>query len=68
MYREIAWLQGRNPDDVREQVERRIKNGMNQTESIVTEYGAQPVAGALVGIDLETTGTSVNQDYIIDAG
>lgn len=68
VYREIAWLQGRNPDDVREQVERRIKNGMNQTESIVTEYGAQPVAGALVGIDLETTGTSVNQDYIIDAG
>ena len=41
---------------------------MNQTESIVTEYGAQPVAGVLVGIDLETTGTSVNQDYIIDAG
>lgn len=67
-YREIAWLQDRNPIDVRKQIERRVVNGMDWIESIVTEYGAYPTAGTLVGIDLETTGTSPNQDYIIDAG
>ena len=68
VYREIAWLQDRDPNDIRESVERRIAGGMDLTESIVAEYGAGPVAGTLVGIDLETTGTSANQDYIIDAG
>lgn len=68
VYREIAWLQDRNPDDVREHVERRIADGMDMTESLVVEYGARQVSGTLVGIDLETTGTSANQDYIIDAG
>ncbi len=68
VYREIAWLQDRDPADVRRQVGRRIAAGMDQTESIVAEYGAHPTAGTLVGIDLETTGTSPNQDYIIDAG
>ena len=68
VYREIAWLQDRNPADVRKHIERRIADGMDRTESIVAEYGASPAAGTLVGIDLETTGTSANQDYIIDAG
>ena len=68
VYREIAWLQDRDPDDVRGRVERRIADGMDPVESIVTEYGASPLAGTLVGIDLETTGTSANQDYIINAG
>lgn len=55
-------------ESVDEQVERRIANGMGQVESIVAKYGACPMSGTMVGIDLETTGISTNQDYIIDAG
>lgn len=68
VYREIAWLQDRDPADVRERVESRIAGGMGRVESIVVEYGARPSAGTMVGIDLETTGTGPGQDYIIDAG
>lgn len=68
IYEEIAELQNRDVQDVRTAVEHRVSDGMTLEESLVTEYGAHPTAGVLVGIDLETTGLSPASDYIVDAG
>lgn len=68
VYREIAWLQGRDVEDVQLAIERRIANGADPVESLATEYGAYAPAETMVGIDLETTGVSPNDSYIVDAG
>lgn len=68
VYREIAWLQGRDVEDVRLAIERRIAGGTDPVESLTTEYGAYAPVETMVGIDLETTGVSPNDSYIVDAG
>lgn len=68
VYREIAWIQERDAEDVRLSVERRITKGTDPTESLVMEYGAYAPTGTMIGIDLETTGVSSNSSYIVDAG
>lgn len=68
VYEEIARLQGRTVEDVRSTVERRTSAGADLTESLVEEYGAYAPSGTMVGIDLETTGVSPHDSYIVDAG
>lgn len=68
VYEEIARLQGRTTEDVKSAVECRTSAGTDLTTSLVEEYGAYAPSGIMVGIDLETTGVSPHDSYIVDAG
>lgn len=68
VYREIALLQDRAVEEVRQDVEDAEAQGMRPGEAMVRAYGAAAPRGVLVGIDLETTGLSPYSDYIVDAG
>lgn len=68
IYREIALVQDRDPEEVRRNVERSLAAGAPLGTALLEQYAEFPPAGVMVGIDLETTGTSSSGDAIIDAG
>lgn len=68
IYHEIGLLQDRDPKAVQKCVDDALAAGTSLEAALLEQYAAFPPAGVMIGIDLETTGTSSSGDTIIDAG
>lgn len=68
IYHEIGLLQDRDPKAVQKCVNHALVAGTSLETALLEQYSAFPPAGVMIGIDLETTGTSSSGDTIIDAG